>query len=383
MSFENLNRMYTKSSKWDMQRIKHGEDIIALSVADSDYKTCDKITDAIIKRAEHGAFGYTYCDNEYYEVLINWFKNEYGYNINPESVIITPGILVSLGVVVRVLCDKKVLINTPVYYRFHNLGKNNNKELVINKLKNNNGEYSIDFVDLENKLKEVDLYVLCNPHNPVGRVWTYEEIKKIVDLCKKHDVILVSDEIHCDLVLFENKFTSVGKFIDVYDKIIIATAPSKTFNIAGLQLANTIIPNNELLLKVKNELSSLELLGPNLFGIYATITAYKDCKDYLVEQNKHIENNYLLLKDFFNKYISNAIVSPLEGTYLAWIDMSFTNLSSTKITNELAKYKLIVSDGIIYGTEADKYIRVNLACSKEQLMEGLNRIKNFIDDLYL
>lgn len=380
MSFENLNRMYTKSAKWDIPRLKYGDDIIALSVADSDYMTCEAIIKAIIDRAHHGAFGYTYCDDEYFNVLENWFKNEYGYIITKEEVITTPGILVSLNVIVRTLCKKKVLINAPVYYRFHYLGGNNDKELVINELKNNSGRYEIDFLDLEEKLKEVDMFVLCNPHNPVGRVWTSDEIKRIVELCKKYDVILVSDEIHCDLILFNHNFTSVGKFINEYDKIIIATAPSKTFNIAGLQVANTIIPNVNLRNIVKRELSSLSIGNPNLFAIYATIVAYRDCKGFVNKQNKHIEKNYLFLKDFFSKNITKARVSPLEGTYLAWVDMSFLGMDSNTMVNKMTEYKVIVSDGKIYGDSGNGFIRINLACSHEQLEEGLKRINRFVQD---
>lgn len=379
-----LNRKNTNCIKWDIPKEKNNsDDLLPFFIADSDYQTAPAIIDALVQRSLHGAFGYTFIDEQFRDIVKQWVKRRYHYDIDTKWILSTPGIVTSLYFIVNLLTkeEDKILIQPPVYNPFYSVVEDNDRVLVYNKLINNDNKYSIDFVDLETKFKlGITMMILCNPQNPIGRVWSYEEMEKIVVLCKRYNVILVSDEIHCDLVLFQNQFTSAGNFFAIYDRIIVGTAPSKTFNVAGLHLANIIIPNDEFRSIIYKAFSHRSLREPNIMGITACRAAYQYCDEWVDNQNKHIENNYLILKEFFQNY-PNIKVTNLEGTYLVWVDMRSLKMSSNDIVNKLIEYGIVVNSGATYSNDYDGYIRINIACSKDQLQQGLGRLKTFLNNL--
>ncbi|MFU8786585.1 MAG: MalY/PatB family protein [Candidatus Izemoplasmataceae bacterium] len=308
------------------------------------------------------------------------------YNVDVKRPWILPGskILTSLSIMIQTFTKEHedVVIQTPVYNMFEFVINQNNRKLVENPLINENGTYSMDLVHLENCFKSgAKLLVLCNPHNPVGRVWGKEEIRELVHLCKKYDVYLISDEIHADLIMENHIFYSVAHHNHDYEKIIIVNAPSKTFNLAGLQISNYVIPHNKTRNIIKKSLLKSFLGTPNLLAIEALKTAYTKCDDWLEAQNKHIYENYLLLRDFLNQNHEKIGITPLEGTYLVWLDVRYLNQSSEALLKHLGKYDIVLASGKAYGNQCEGYLRMNIACSKEQLLVGLNRFSKAINDL--
>jgi cystathionine beta-lyase len=381
-SFESVNRFKTSSVKWDMYKEKLGIDnFISFSIADADYQTAPPILEALNKRINHGVFGYTMVDEHYLQVIQTWVQRRYNYHIEKDWIITSPGVIPSIIFSIRSLTSKdaQIVIQTPVYNNFAKTVVDSNRQLVINSLQNVRGRFTMDFHDLEERFQDgAEMLLLCNPHNPIGRCWTYQEIEKVVFLCKKYNVYLVSDEIHCDIILNKRQFTSVGLFLNVYDRMIICTAPSKTFNIAGLHLANMFVCNQELRVKVQRAFLDCALMAPNLLGMNACVSAYTECDQWLEEQLVHLEGNFEYLRNYFITNLPQAIITNLEATYLVWIDMAFMNMSSTEVVQGLIKYGVIVNDGLVYGDEGKTFIRLNIACSREQLVEGLQRIKNFV-----
>lgn len=379
--FKKINRTNTKSSKWDIAIKKYGNDVIALNVADSEYETSINVKKAIVSRAKHGAYGYNYCDKEYYDAVINWYLSMYGLEIAPEWILPTMGVVFSVNIITKLAAKSKVLIQTPVYHHFFKIPKYNNLELVINKLEPREDTYFIDFVDLEEKLKTVEVFILCNPQNPVGRVWSKEELEKIVMLCKKYNVFLISDEVHADIMLFGNKFTSVGNFFMVYDNIALVSSPSKTFNVAGLQTANIIIKNSIMRNQINKYLGDMIYRTPNIFGVNALVSAYTIGSSFVIKQNKHIEKNYLYLKNFFSLNIPLAKVYDLQATYLVWIDFSYTLLKSSDLIEKFSEYKVLLSDGSTFINEESSFVRINIACPFKVLKTALQRINECIKNL--
>lgn len=383
-SFKTLNRFATSSVKWDLIGQKTGKDnFLSFSIADSDYLTAEPIIDALKKRVDHGAFGYTFVDDEYYEIVQAWVKRQYDYQVEREWIITSPGVVTSLFHLVDLLTEKndKIVIQPPVYNPFYQVVENNGRSLVLNRLINRNGRYYIDFEDLEKQfISGVKMMILCNPHNPIGRVWSKDELARLVNLCKQYRVFLISDEIHCDIILSDDKFTSIGHFINQYDQVVICTAPSKTFNIAGLHISNLFIPCPKIKELISKDFCNESLTCPNLLAITACKAAYTKCDNWLVEQLAHLRNNFLYLKTFFRKYIPQAKVTEAEGTYLAWIDLSFLKMSGSAIVTELQEYGIFLNNGCIYSRVPDSFIRINFACSTEQLAAGLKIIQLFVND---
>lgn len=381
--FYSIKRYNTGSAKWHVPNIKNeNDDYISFTVADSDYQVACPISEAISDVLKHGILGYTYVDNQYLDTVVNWVKRHYSYEIESSWIITSPGVVNSLFYSIKVFANNhnRVLVQTPVYNPFFSVVTNNKKELVENKLVYNKGKYTIDFEEIEKEFnKGIDCFIFCNPHNPVGRVWTKEEVYKIVNLCKKHQVILLSDEIHCDIIMKDYKFTSAMEFASFYDKMIVCTAPSKTFNIAGLQTSNIFVKNSELRLLLKKEFNNNFIHGPNIMGIAALKAAYTNCDEWLEEQNNHIHNNYVYLLEFFNKFIPNAIVTPLEGTYLVWVNLSYLKIKSTQLVNELLDFKIAVNPGETYRENNLCCIRINIATSLKTLKIGLEYLKNYIN----
>jgi cystathionine beta-lyase len=377
-----INRLNTSSLKWDSIKIRtEKENVLPFWVADSDYMTAKPIMEALTSRIKNGAFGYTYVDQEYLEIVKNWVWRRYQYQIEKDWIVTTPGIVPALFFAINALTtpEAKIIIQSPVYNPFYSVIINNNRKILENKLLPIDNTYQMDFINLEALLKEgAEMMILCSPHNPVGRVWTEAEILKVVKLCKQYNCLLVSDEIHCDLVFKEYPFTSIGKYFHLYDKMIICTAPSKTFNIAGLMTSNIIIKDLTLREKFKRELSIRSIGDPNLFGIEACKAAYTKCDDWLEAQVKHIQKNAMLVNQYFKKHVPEAKIAKLEGTYLMWIDMRFMHLTSETLVKKLIDYGIFVNPGAMYGADYDGFIRLNIACPQQQLQKGLEIIGKFV-----
>ncbi|HHX80230.1 MAG TPA: putative C-S lyase [Acholeplasmataceae bacterium] len=375
-------RLETASYKWDFLKEKTGKTIIPFTVADSDYPTAPEIIEALNKRVEHGAFGYSYLDSEYYELIKNWTKTRYGYSIEANWIVPITGVVSALSFAIRALTEKndRILIFTPVYNPFYDVVRNNERVLVESKLLPEE-KYRLNFSEVERHFEAgVKLVIFCSPHNPVGRVWTESELDTLIELALKYDVTLLSDEIHCDLLIGRNKFVAIGNYFKEKHKIISVFAPSKTFNLAGLGLANMIIPNCELRKKVETLIKSF-YIGPDLLAVSACKAAYRDCAYWVDLQNEHLTSQYQFLKDFLKTRISEARFSEMEGTYLAWVDFTFLGLTSNEICERLLKYGVLFNRGDTYGKDYDGFLRINLACSKAQLRAGLEALDRFVTDL--
>ncbi|HEY8395763.1 MAG TPA: aminotransferase class I/II-fold pyridoxal phosphate-dependent enzyme, partial [Bacilli bacterium] len=320
----------------------------------------------------------------YYSILQNWTESRYGYKIEPEWVVTTTGVVSALKFSVLALTEErsKIMIFTPVYNPFYEVVSTSGRELVESKLVFEEGKYKINFSEVEKRMQEgLAMIIFCNPHNPVGRVWSEEEILTLVGLAKKYKVLLLSDEIHCDLMIGGSKFTSLGRYFCDYEGIFKVFAPSKTFNLAGLKLANMIIPNKNLREKVASLIQDLHI-SPDLLAVSACKAAYRDAAYWVDLQNEHLTRQYRFLKAFLEKRIPEVKLAPLEGTYLAWADFRFLGLSSKELSERLLHYGIQFNRGDVYGADYDGFLRINLACSEKQLFRGLEALENFVNDVY-
>ena len=351
-------------------------------VADMDFRTAPAIIEALEKRVKHGIFGYVKAPETYYASIIGWFQRRHGLTIEKEWILHTTGVVPALSVIVKSLTAQgdKILIQTPVYNCFFSVVRNNGREIVTNSLIYENGTYHMDFGDLEKKAADpqVKLLLLCNPHNPAGRVWTRQELLRLGEICLRNNVRIIADEIHCELVAPGHKylpFASLsGEFLQ---HSVTCTSPSKAFNLAGLQVANIFAADEETRNKINQTLKADELAALNSFAAESLIAAYDNGEEWLDELNRYIHDNYLYLKDFLHRHLPRLTALPLEGTYLAWIDCSATGQTSGEIARRLLeKEKLWINPGSMYGTEGDNFIRLNIACPRTLLTEGLEKIKH-------
>lgn len=381
-----LNRENTNSIKWDFvtnmyPNLKHK--VLPLWVADMDFPCATEILEELHKRVDTQIFGYSMFDSEYYEVLKKWFYSHYGYKIKNEEILFSPGVVPAIGALVRALTEAGdgVIIQPPVYYPFKNMVVNNKRTLVTNNLiKDENGNYRINFEELEEKAKlpENKMLILCSPHNPVGRVWKKEELERVVEICIKHDLYLISDEIHCDIIREGIKFVSLGEFQNkIKEKLIICTAPSKTFNLAGLQLSNIIIFDENIRKKWNEEINDrLAIAIPSPFAISATKAAYTKGENWLNSVNKYIDENLIFIKKFLEEELPKVKYQIPEGTYLAWLDFSEYLIDSQELTERLLNIgKVAFDEGILFGENSGKYQRINVACPRSILEDALKRIK--------
>ena len=376
-----INRRNTNSVKWDMTSEK---DILPMWIADMDFKTADPVIRALEKRVNHGIFGYAAIPEAYYQAEVNWWAKRHNFKIKKEWIEATTGVIPSLSAVVQAFTEPgdKVLIQSPVYNYFNTSITNNKCEIVLNELKYNGEYYEIDFDDFEKKAsdKKVKIFILCNPHNPVGRVWSTDELKRLGEICLKHDVIVLVDEIHRDLVYKENKhipFASISKSFLMNS--ITCTAPSKTFNIAGLKTSNIIVANEEYRKKVNRSLNINETIEPNVFGIEALIAAYNEGEDWLDQLLEYLEGNRDFITSFINERIPKLKVVKLEATYLIWIDCRSLGISSKELSGKIFEQgNLRINDGQTYGKAGEGFIRINIACSRLLLNEGLERLERVV-----
>lgn len=380
------DRRGTDSYKWDSAP---EADIIPLWVADMDFETFPAITEALQRRVAHGIFGYTRVPEAYYEAVCRWFKKRHGWHINREDIIYTSGVVPAVSAVIKALTlpGDQVIVQGPVYNCFFSSIRNNGCETVSNSLIYNKEElrYEIDFDDLERKLKHerARLMLLCNPHNPGGRVWTRDELTRVAELCRKYGVRVVSDEIHCELTLYDNEYVPFGSLPDELSRdSITCCSPSKAFNTAGLQIANIVCRDAEVRNRIDRAININEVCDVNPFGVIALQAAYSDeGYEWLTQLRKYISANYDLLLERFARELPKCKVMRMEGTYLAWIDCSELHISSDEIEEMLMhENKVWVNAGSMYGAEGAAFIRINMACTSELLNEGITRIVNGLGD---
>lgn len=374
-----IQRRDTNSYKWDTAT---DEDILPMWVADMDFRTPSIIVNAMAKRLLHGVFGYTKVPQAYYDAIIGWFDRKHDFIINKDWILFTSGVVPALSAVIKALTEPgdKVLVQTPVYNCFFSSIRNDECEKAENELLYKDGTYSIDFDDLEKKAADpkVKVMLLCNPHNPVGRVWTRQELTRIGEICLRNDVIVVSDEIHCDLVYRGYEHIPFASISDEFlQHSVTCTAPSKTFNLAGIQVANIIAADEDIRKKIDKALNVNEVCEINVFAIEALIAAYNEGDDLLDELKIYLYDNYKLLSEFFKEYLPHLPVLPLEATYLVWIDCSSLGLKSKEIVDKLLlKEKVWVNEGTMYGEAGEGFIRINIATQRERLIRALKKIRN-------
>ena len=375
---EIILRRGTNSYKWDSSG---DADVLPMWVADMDFRTAPPVMEALKKRVEHGIFGYVRVPDAYYEAVAGWFARRHSWPIAKEWIIYTTGVVPALSAVIKALTipGDKVMVQTPVYNCFFSSIRNNGCEMVANPLLYRNGTYQIDFADLERKAADpqVKVLLLCNPHNPAGRVWTKQELTRIGEICIRNDVWIVADEIHCELVFPGHSYTPFASISEEFlMHSVTCTSPSKAFNLAGLQIANIISADMDIRLKIDKAININEVCDVNSFGVEALIAAYNDGEEWLEELKHYLFANYTYLRAYFNEYLPNFPVMALEGTYLVWVDCSVLKQSSEEIVKALLeKEKLWVNGGSLYGDAGEGFIRINIACPRQRLMDGLERLR--------
>ncbi len=375
-------RRNTHCVKWDCEE---AQGAIPMWVADMDFRVAQPITEAIMRRAEHGVFGYTQVPPAYYDAIIRWFGERHQWHIDREWIIYTSGVIPALSAVIKsmTLPGDKVIIQTPVYNCFFSSVRNNGCQVVENPLIYEDNTYHVDFDDLERKAADskTRLLVLCNPHNPAGRVWTKEELRHVNDICQRNGVRVVSDEIHCELVMPGNRFTpfaSVSK--ECLDNSVTLNSPSKSFNIAGLQIANIICNNSLVRERIDRAININEVCDVNPFGVEALMAAYNDSGWWIDQLCDYLKSNYDCQRAYFAEHMPQVGITTLEGTYLVWLDIRPLGQTSDEITRRLlSEGKVLVNSGTMYGEqEGEGFIRVNIACPRSQLVTALESMSKVL-----
>ncbi len=372
-------RRGSNSYKWDTSE---DEEILPLWVADMDFQTAPEIIDALHKRVEHGVFGYTKVPPAYFDAITSWFQRRHNFTIDKKWILFTSGVVPALSAVIKALSEPsdKVIVQTPVYNCFFSSIRNNQCIAELNDLIYKDGAYSIDYEDLERKAADpkAKLLLLCNPHNPVGRAWKREELQRIGEICLRNNVIIISDEIHCDLVYEGHThipFASVNE--EFLQNSVTCIAPTKTFNLAGIQVANIVAADEKIRAKVDKALNINEVCEINVFAVEALIAAYNNGEDWLTSLKTYLYENYTVLTGFFKEYLPHLPVIKLEATYLVWVDCSALQQTSKEIAETLlAKEKLWVNEGTMYGEAGKSFIRINIATQRENLIRALEKIRN-------
>jgi len=392
-----FSREDTSATKWGMMQDEHdpfvshptdlfrGEHrVLPMWVADMDFASPPPVVEALIARAQHGIYGYTYRSDTYNQAVVNWMNKRYGWKILPEWICATPGVVPALNLLVRtfVAPGERVLVQPPVYYPFFSAIKNNGGEIAENPLLFEDGRYRMDFRGLEKIASDprVKMAILCSPHNPVGRVWTADELLRFGEICLRNNVLVVSDEIHGDLIYPGYKFVPLANLSnELAQNAIVCTAPSKTFNLAGLKASNIIIPNATLREKFDRTILNNGLLGMNAFSAVAVEAAYNHGDEWLEEMLKYVEGNLRYLQEFISQHIPQLSVIEPEGTYLVWLDCRRLELDRAGLRRLfLNEAKVYLDEGSIFGAQGEGFQRINIACPRSILTDALERIRQAV-----
>ena len=361
-------------------------DVLPMLVADMDFRTLPAVVEALQKRVAHGIFGYTKVPDAYYEAIIRWFSTRHGWTMEREWITYTIGVVPAVSAIIKAMTSPgdKVIVQTPVYNCFFSSIRNNGCEVLSSPLVRKDDTYVINFEDLEAKASDpkAKVFVLCNPHNPAGRVWTPEELRRMGDICIRHGVFIISDEIHCELVhpgYVYTPFASLGEEYVKHSSTCIS--PSKAFNIAGLQIANIVTADEEIRKKIDRAININEVCDVNPFGVEALMAAYsEEGSEWLKLLNEYIAGNYQYMKEFCGQHLPQFPVIKLEGTYLAWMDCSALAMKSEELEEDLiSEAKLWLNAGTMYGAEGEGFMRWNLACPRSNVEEGLNRFLRYVE----
>lgn len=376
-----LDRRGTSCVKWDLC---DRDDMLPLWVADMDFETAPSVKKAVMERAAHGIYGYTHVGDSYYEALCGWFSRRHGWDFTPDQVIYTTGVVPAISAIIEAMArpGDDVVTLSPMYNCFFSSIRNKGCRMSASTLKydSESGSFAIDFEDLEKRLShpKATVMLLCNPHNPTGRVWSEAELRHIGDLCLKHDVFVISDEIHCEFVMPGFRYTPYASLGEEYAmNCAVCTSPSKAFNIAGLQVANITVPDAKARRRIDRAINDAEICDLGVFGPLALEAAYNDGEQWLEGINADIAGNYRFLESYVNENIPGMKVCAMEGTYLSWVDCSkalekFS--SSTRLCEYLKENGVWVNPGDMYDCEASSFVRINLACSRDVLAEAMRRI---------
>jgi cystathionine beta-lyase len=377
-----IDRRNTNSLKYDFARERGKPDgLLPMWVADMDFPAPPEVLEDLHKVVSHGIFGYTEVKEDYYEALTTWFSSRFGFSFERREVVKTPGVVFALALSVKAFTEPgdSIIIQTPVYYPFYEVIRDNGRKIVENPLVFRDGRYEMDFENFERKIKEnaVKMFLLCSPHNPVGRVWNLDELTRIRDICDKYSVLVVADEIHCDFVWEGFTHTCFGT---LSENCVVATAPSKTFNLAGLHAANVIIKNPGLRAKFKAEMAKVGLSQLNVMGLTACQSAYKHGGKWLSELKAYIQDNIKLVDTYLKENIPKVRLVKPEGTYLLWLDFREYELSQEELQHRLQDHAhLWLDSGKMFdgfGEGGNGFWRMNVACSKTTLLEALKRLES-------
>lgn len=385
---EVIDRRNTDCLKYDFA-VQSGrpKDVLPFWVADMDFSIAQEIEDALVKRCQHGIFGYSEATDGYFAALKNWYLKHFNWQVQRPWLIKTPGVVFALAMAVKTFTEPGdgVLVQQPVYYPFTEVIRDNDREVVDAPLALVNGHYEIDFADLEQKLAnpKVKLMFLCSPHNPVGLVWTKEELLKVGDLCLKYNVITVSDEIHSDFVWDNNVHTPFATLGEEYQQnCIVCTAPSKTFNLAGLQVSNIFIPNQKLRRAFRKQIDAAGYSQLNTLGLVACQAAYTYGEEWLTQVKAYIRSNITFVDDYLKQNLPQIKMLPIEGTYLVWLDCSALGMTADEREQWLwHEAKLWLDGGGIFGKEGEAFERINVACPRATLLQGLEQLKAAVEGL--
>lgn len=383
---EKIDRTGNHSAKWEEMGLKFtSKDLWPMWIADMDFKTAPEIIEAMEEKVKQGIFGYVYRPAGYYQAAANWIKNRFDYEIPAESLINSPGVVPTLSMLIRQMTQPgdKVIIQSPVYYPFAATIRDNGRTVVENKLvKDDRGYYTMDLEDFEKKIvdNKIKLFIFCSPHNPVGRVWKREELVKITDICLKHGVRIISDEIWRDMVMPGHKHIPTAAISkEVEDITITCFSPTKTFNLAGLQASFVTFPRKDEWKKFDTELGILDIKRNNPFSLVAFQTAYEKCADWLDQLVEYIDGNMKYVVDYIAKNIPEVKVYKPEGTYLMWLDFSGLNMDEKELSLLIQKEgKIALDDGYWFGETGVGYERMNVACPRYMVEEGLKRIETAV-----
>lgn len=386
MNFDEIkDRRGTYCTQWDYVKDRFGkEGLLPFTISDMDLESPGEIAEALVKRINHKIFGYSRWNHDDFKNSIeSWYKKRFSCEINKDWIVYSPSVIYAVSKFVEMKSEKGdgVLINTPGYDGFFKMILGNERRIISSPLKNINGKYEIDFEDFEKKCREAKIFLLCSPHNPVGKVWTEEELIKIIEICKKNNVFIISDEIHMDIVYNKKHIPIVSLGKDYLENIVLCTSASKTFNIPAFTGSYLFIPsekNREDFLKILKERDALS--SPSILAVIATMTAYNECEYWVDELIKYTENNIRFVKEYLEKNIPELFCEIPDGSYFAWIDFSKLGISSEEFQKYLIDIgEVAVMPGLTYGEEGRYFLRLNVACSIKKVEDGLKRIKKTVD----
>ena len=377
---EIIDRRGTNCVKWDGAE---NPDVLPMWVADMDFRTAPAIIEALRRRVDHGIFGYTRVPQSYYEAVTGWFARRHGWNIDKDRIIYTSGVVPALSAIIKAMTvpGDKVLIQTPVYNCFFSSIRNNGCEIVESPLVYADNTYSIDFEDLERKASDpkVKAMILCNPHNPAGRVWNRDELIRIGEICIRHDVVVIADEIHCELVMPGYEYTPFASISEEFSRHSVScVSPSKAFNIAGLQIANIVCADAGRRAEIDRAININEVCDVNTFGVIALQAAYNEGAEWLDQLLEYIYDNYEYMRSFCEEHLPDFPITKLEGTYLGWMDCRKFGMTSAELEKVLIQdAKLWLNAGTMYGNDGEGFMRWKIACPRARMIEGLKRFEKF------